>query len=166
MCLQIDKQTDTFITILCSPIWGTGVTSYGALGHSAIVYFTLKLYKVWWQSLISNIFKILHSTVIKLSFSFFSEHTKIASFFCNMMCMYFVSFNVCDWKWHEIHIRTCVTFCLQCFDTVGWAPGRASNLQKLSDDVYSYMSGAQCRLFAYGPADATASQNPNISWLI
>jgi len=46
MCLQIDKQTDTVITILCSPIGGTGVTSYGALGHSAIVYFTLKLYKV------------------------------------------------------------------------------------------------------------------------
>ena len=29
-----------------------------------------------------------------------------------------------------------------------------------------YLSGARCRFFAYGPADATASQNPNISCLI
>jgi len=29
-----------------------------------------------------------------------------------------------------------------------------------------YMAGARCRLFAYGPADATASQNPIISCLI
>ena len=28
------------------------------------------------------------------------------------------------------------------------------------------LSGARCRLFAYGPADATASQNPIISCLI
>ena len=30
----------------------------------------------------------------------------------------------------------------------------------------SYLSGVRCRLFAYGPADATASQNPIISCLI
>ena len=29
-----------------------------------------------------------------------------------------------------------------------------------------YQAGARCRLFAYGPADATASQNPIISCLI
>ena len=29
-----------------------------------------------------------------------------------------------------------------------------------------YLSAAGCRLFAYGPADATASQNPIISCLI
>ena len=29
-----------------------------------------------------------------------------------------------------------------------------------------YLSGARCRLFAYGPADATASQNPVISCVI
>ena len=29
-----------------------------------------------------------------------------------------------------------------------------------------YLSGARCRLFAYGPADATASQNPIISCLV
>ena len=28
------------------------------------------------------------------------------------------------------------------------------------------LSGARCRLFAYGPSDATASRNPIISWLI
>jgi len=29
-----------------------------------------------------------------------------------------------------------------------------------------YLSGARCRLFAYGPADATASQNPVVFYLI
>jgi len=31
---------------------------------------------------------------------------------------------------------------------------------------YGYLSAARCRLFAYGPADATASPNPIISCLI
>ena len=31
---------------------------------------------------------------------------------------------------------------------------------------YSFLSEARCRLFAYGPADATASQNPIISCLV
>jgi len=41
--------------------------------------------------------------------------------------------------------------CLQCVDDVGWC---------------GYLSGSRCRLFAYGPADATASQNPIISCLL
>ena len=44
--------------------------------------------------------------------------------------------------------------CLQCFDAVGWAAGRASGCKKL--EWWSYLSGARCRL-AYGPADATAT---------
>ena len=42
--------------------------------------------------------------------------------------------------------------CLQCFDAVGWAAGRASGRGLLS----CYLSGARCRL-ACGPADATAT---------
>jgi len=49
--------------------------------------------------------------------------------------------------------------CLQCFDSVGWAAGRAQ-----VGCWRGYLSGARCRLFAYGPADATAS--PIISCLI
>jgi len=30
--------------------------------------------------------------------------------------------------------------CLQCFDAVGWAAGRASGLQKLSDEVLEWLS--------------------------
>ena len=55
---------------------------------------------------------------------------------------------------------------LQCFDTVVSAPGRASGLQKVSDGVLLCLSGARCRLFADGPADATASLNPIISSFI
>ena len=57
--------------------------------------------------------------------------------------------------------------CLHCFDTVRWAPGRASGLQNWVMGCWcSYLSGARFRLFAYGPADASASQNPIISCLI
>ena len=47
--------------------------------------------------------------------------------------------------------------CLQCFDAVGWAAGRASGLKKLwwGAGVVN-LSGARCRL-AYGPTDATAT---------
>jgi len=54
--------------------------------------------------------------------------------------------------------------CLQCL-TVGWASGRASGLWVMRC-WWSYLSGARRRLFAYGPADAIASQNPIISGLI
>jgi len=38
-----------------------------------------------------------------------------------------------------------------------WVSGRAPGLHKLSDEVLlSLSAGARCRLFAYGPADATA----------
>jgi len=43
-------------------------------------------------------------------------------------------------------------FCLQCFDAVGWAAGRAS-----SPHWRGHLSGARCKWFAYGPADATAA---------
>ena len=52
---------------------------------------------------------------------------------------------------------TCETCCLQCFDAVGWAAGRASGCKKLSCEVlHGCLSGARCRL-AYGPADAIAT---------
>ena len=41
-----------------------------------------------------------------------------------------------------------------------------SALTLLVDAARGYLSAARCRLFAYGPADATASQNPIISCLI
>jgi len=48
-------------------------------------------------------------------------------------------------------------YCLQCFDAVGWAAGRASGFYKLRGCLLAgYVSGARCRL-AYGPADATAT---------
>ena len=47
--------------------------------------------------------------------------------------------------------------CLQCFDTVGWVSGRASACKDWAMRwLCGYLSGARCRLFAYGPADATA----------
>ena len=61
--------------------------------------------------------------------------------------------------------------CLQCFDAVGWAAGRASGCKKLSGGCWrGYLSGARCSL-AYEPADATAThclllqQNPEWFYL-
>ena len=54
---------------------------------------------------------------------------------------------------------------LQCFDTVSWAEYPACKYWAIG--CWSgCLSGARCRLFAYGPADVTASQNPVISCLI
>jgi len=64
---------------------------------------------------------------------------------CIRLNVYFFSVNM-------------LTFCLQCFDTVGWAAGRASACKKLSGGVLAWLSGARCRL-AYGPADATATHS-------
>ena len=33
-----------------------------------------------------------------------------------------------------------VVSCLQCFDAVGWAAGRASGLEKLSSEVLAWLS--------------------------
>ena len=57
-----------------------------------------------------------------------------------------------------IFILLSLSLCLQCcFDAVGWASGRACKNWRC------HLSGARCRLFAYGLADATVSQNPIIS---
>ena len=56
----------------------------------------------------------------------------------------------------EFRVALVLPFCLQCFDAVGWASGRASGLKKLSGGMLAWLSGMGCRL-AYGPADATAA---------
>ena len=56
-------------------------------------------------------------------------------------------------------VRTLSTYC-----TVDWASRRASGQKKKSVEVLvwycGYLSAARCRLFAYGPADATAFPKP------
>ena len=47
---------------------------------------------------------------------------------------------------------------LQCFDTVCWHQEEHPACKKLSDEVLAwYLSRARCKLFVYGPADATAT---------
>ena len=50
-------------------------------------------------------------------------------------------------------------FCLLCFDTVGWKSIRPVKIEWRC--WCSYLSGARCRLFPYGPADATAIPKPH-----
>jgi len=60
----------------------------------------------------------------------------------------------CAWTSHQC-------CCLQCFDTVGWAAGRESDLQKRVVRYWrDYRSGVRCKWFAYGPADTTSSLAP------
>jgi len=52
--------------------------------------------------------------------------------------------------------------CFQCFYTVGWASERASGCKDwVMRCCCGYLSGARCRLFEYGPVDASASRNPH-----
>ena len=75
-----------------------------------------------------------------------------------------------DLSWHSACKTVLVVLqmkCIQCFDTVGWSSGRASGLQSWVVRCWcGYLSAARCRLFACGPADATASRNPIIFCLI
>jgi len=65
-----------------------------------------------------------------------------------------------------LYLLTYVLVSLQCFDTVGWAPGRAPGLWKLSDEVLVWLSAcSEVQTFhIYDPADVTAI--PIISCLI
>ena len=52
--------------------------------------------------------------------------------------------------------------CLQCFDTVGWEEEEHLACKNwLMRCCCGYRSGSRCRLFAYGPADATAIPKPH-----
>ena len=55
-----------------------------------------------------------------------------------------------------------LVFCLQCFDTVGWASWRDPACKNWVMRCWcGCLSGVRCRLFAYGPADATAIPKPH-----
>ena len=70
--------------------------------------------------------------------------------------IWFVCLSTIQWWINNDQVP--VVICLQCFDAVGWAAGRASGLQKTEwwGTGVVILSGARCRL-AYGPADATAT---------
>jgi len=71
-------------------------------------------------------------------------------------------FSSCYITYFTTRLAICISLlllyfphCLQCFDTVVWASGRASSIwKKLSD-----MSGTRFKWFAHGPADVTATQS-------
>ena len=73
-----------------------------------------------------------------------------------------VCYHILAKVWHPVYIASLE--CLQCFDTVGWVPGRASGLYRnwVMRCWCGYLSGARCRLLAFSLADATASFNPAI----
>ena len=50
--------------------------------------------------------------------------------------------------------------CLQCFDTVGWAPACKNWVMRCK---CGYLSGTRCRVFAYGSADANAIPKPSLA---
>jgi len=58
--------------------------------------------------------------------------------------------------------------CLQCFDAVGWAAGRASGLQKLSGGVLAWLSAwGEVQICIWRLADAIATLAPmNPDWFL
>ena len=46
--------------------------------------------------------------------------------------------------------------CHQCSDTVGWASRHPAGKKSVMRCWCGYLSAVRCRLFAYGPADASA----------
>ena len=92
--------------------------------------------------------------------------------FCLSVCL--LSYQcvcVIEWVVSKCHTSTLIvlkmflfihsywlSYCLQCFDAVGWAAGKG--IWPVKNIVVGcwrgYLFGARCRL-AYGPADATAT---------
>ena len=64
--------------------------------------------------------------------------------------------------------RVCVFVCTYAFSALTLLVGRQEDHPACKNWVTGcgYLSGVRCRLFAYGPADATAAPNPIFSWLI
>jgi len=55
---------------------------------------------------------------------------------------------------------------LQCLDSVGWAAGKASTHKNWVMRCWcGYLSGARCKWFAYGPADANATSSSSLTTL-
>jgi len=66
----------------------------------------------------------------------------------------------------ELNFISITSSCLPCFYAVGWKAGRASGLQKLRGEAMAgYLSAARCKRFAYGPADATATNLSSLASL-
>ena len=68
-------------------------------------------------------------------------------------------------------LLTKLGFCLQCFDTVFWRQQEHPACKNWVMRCWcGYLSGARWRLFAYGPADATAVPKPHhllpLTWLV
>ena len=64
-------------------------------------------------------------------------------------------------------LPSAIWYCFQCFYTVGWASGKTSGPYKLSSEVLAQLTvWSEVRLFAHGPANATAIQNHTISCII
>jgi len=60
-----------------------------------------------------------------------------------------------------IHNKLITEDWFQCFDNAGMVSSRASRVMRY---WHGYLSGAKCKWFAYGPADASAT--PIISCFI
>jgi len=60
---------------------------------------------------------------------------------------------------NSVTLLHCICCHLQCFNTIGWAAGRASGLLKnwVMKCWYGYLSGPRCNWCAYGPFNASAT---------
>jgi len=94
--------------------------------------------------------------------------------------IYSEAVNYCSFLWHSteglegFYIESFIPV----FECTSWSAFSALTLLVRRQEEHSacknwvmrcwcgYLSGARCRLFAYGPANATASENPIISCLI
>jgi len=73
-----------------------------------MVMFLIVILVLWWLQVINSVF--LHWTFINVSFIEFQSESDVKSVYAMQLAC------CCEW------------LCLQCFDAVGWAAGRASGL--------------------------------------
>jgi len=69
------------------------------------------------------------------------------------------NFRVLAGNWdHRLTDKISTSYCLQFFDIVSWTSERAASPYNIKwHSTGMIVSESQCKLFAYGPADATAT---------
>jgi len=62
-------------------------------------------------------------------------------------------------SYYKIFTYSYTLYCLQCFDAVGWASEEHPACKNwLMRCWHGYLSGARCKWYAYGQADATSTR--------
>ena len=106
-----------------------------------------------------------HHSVLLICFLFFTLNDVSFNFRIDSRCKEHTWIGPCCGIVHDVTQLLCALFgshfCLECFDTVGCQEEHPACKNWVMRCWCGYLSGVRCRLFVYGPANATAIRKPH-----